>query len=113
MEKNLIRDEELDRLLAMATMPVVPTGFEERLLARVIKPVANNILAFPQRKKPSAWIFGLPLAASLAVGIWLGAAGLNSSSLPATTNTIISESGDDGSTTGFDDVTQFIEDSLT
>lgn len=113
MDRDLMRDDELDTLLGTATKPLAPIGFEQRLLARMIVATANNVIALPQRKKSSAWFIGLPLAASLGFGIWLGAASLNSNLLPATTNTIISDSGDDGSATGFDDVTQFIEDSLT
>jgi hypothetical protein len=106
-------DDELNTLLSVATRPAAPQGFEQRLLARTTAPAANNVIAFPHRKKTNSWIVGLPLAASLALGIWLGAAGLSSNLTLIPASTLVSDNSDDGTSTGFDDITQFIEDSLT
>jgi hypothetical protein len=111
MDDKLLRDEELDRLLEMASKPLPSGGHQQRVLSR-ITPSATNVIAFPKRKRPSPWIIGLPLAASLALGLWLGSAGLGSSYLSPNT-TLVSDSTDDAGDTGFDDVAAFLDGSLT
>jgi hypothetical protein len=71
----MLSDKELDRLLAHATDPELPIGFEAILLAKLNGKNCNNVLAFPPNRKPDFFLLGLPLAASLMLGLWLGSAG--------------------------------------
>jgi hypothetical protein len=67
------RDERvLKALLAKASRPALPDGIEDRLMRRIGADPAGNVVAFPSRRKPLALWLGLPLAASLAAGIFLG-----------------------------------------
>lgn len=68
----MLDDQDLDRLLAHATAPKPAEGFETRMLARLAGGASHNVLTFPPRKT-SLWFLGLPLAASLMFGMWLGA----------------------------------------
>jgi hypothetical protein len=85
-----LSDVELDRLLQHASTPLPHNDFEARLLAK-LSPMAvqSNVIAFPKKKKTSLWIVGLPLAASLVLGVWLGANGTAAEFLPFTTEGII------------------------
>ena len=65
-----LTDTELDHLLQHASKPFPPADFESRLFAKLAKTApSNNVIAFPKRKKPSLWLAGLPLAASLILGV--------------------------------------------
>lgn len=69
---------EIDRVLAQATPPQAPAGAKARLLARLAEtPQQVNVVTLgPARAKPrsSVWSWGTAaaLAASFAVGIFLG-----------------------------------------
>ncbi len=102
-----MQDDDLDKLLASASTPVPRLGFEQRLLHKISVP--NNVIAFPKRKAASPWVIGLPLAASLVVGLWLGVSNL----LPATDTIMVSQTTDDTTSSGFDDVVALIEDNLS
>jgi hypothetical protein len=80
----MLTDQELDQLLAHATKPNPPVGFEQKLLAKL----GSNIVAFPQKKKSSLLVLALPLAASLALGLWLGSAGTIDSFVPQFGSTV-------------------------
>ena len=81
-----LSDNELDHLLQHASTPVPRNDFEERLLAKLIPTaVPTNVIAFPKRKKTLLWLASLPLAASLILGVWLGANGTAVEFLPFTT----------------------------
>ena len=66
---DLAAAREIDQLLDRATIPEIAPGFEGRLLARA----ASNVVPFA--RPALRWTMALPLAASLALGIYLGAAG--------------------------------------
>ena len=84
-----LSDAELDRLLQHASIPLPHNDFEERLLAKLtLAPISNNVIAFPKRKKTSLWLASLPLAASLVLGVWLGANGTAAEFLPFTTESV-------------------------
>ncbi len=102
-----MHDRDLDKLLSTASAPKPSVGFEQRLLAKIAP--ANNIISFPRRKTASPWLIGLPLAASLVLGVWLGAS--NTSLNPA--NIMVSQTIEDSTSNGFDDVVALIEDNLT
>lgn len=84
-----LSDPELDRLLQLASTPLPRIDFSERLLAKLtLTQVQSNVIAFPKRKKTSLWLAGLPLAASLVLGVWLGANGTAAEFLPFTTESV-------------------------
>jgi anti-sigma factor RsiW len=71
-------DKELDTLLQQARQPDLPAGFAERLQARLGAEAPPNVVRFPQRQSKASvprvwWLSGLPLAASLVVGLYIGA----------------------------------------
>jgi hypothetical protein len=80
----MLSDLELDQLLAHASQPIAPKNFEQDVLAKL----GNTVVAFPQKKKASLFLIGLPLAASLALGLWLGSAGTIDSFIPQFGSTI-------------------------
>ena len=102
-----MEDHDLDKVLSAASAPKPAAGFEQRLLAKIAP--ANNVIAFPKRKTASPWLIGLPLAASLVLGVWLGAS--NTSLNP--TNIMVSQTTEDTTSNGFDDVVALIEDNLS
>ena len=81
-----ITRKRLDRVLAAATNPELPAGAMQRLLARLEED--DRVVALPLRNAAPApvlrWTAALPLAASLALGIYLGAMGALDAFLPET-----------------------------
>jgi hypothetical protein len=78
----------VDRLLAMVPSPVVPAQNLRQLVARAAMAPARReatVLAHPRAMSKLAreWPAALALAASLAVGVWLGAAGIADDLLPS------------------------------
>lgn len=106
-----MHDDDLDKLLSFASTPKISAGFEQRLIAKIAPAnnVPNTAIAFPKRKTASPWLIGLPLAASLVLGVWLGAS--NTSLNPA--NIMVSQTTDDTTSNGFDDVVALIEGNLS
>lgn len=108
---------EIDLVLGLASTPVVPAGAADRLLARIRVPEAEIVPFRPKRKAPRSFLpyaAALPLAASLALGIYLGAAGRMDVVLPATltdTASISDESFDDLG--GIGDADAYAEESST
>jgi hypothetical protein len=71
-------DLDLTRLLSQAKQPELPKGFTERLQGKLEVEPTSNVIAFPQKRhvpntQRGIWLSAIPLAASLAVGIYLGA----------------------------------------
>ena len=72
-----LTDQELDKLLTLASVPQIPADFPERMQRRVRATAAENVVAFPLPAKvaqPVAWRWPVvgALAASLVFGLWLG-----------------------------------------
>ena len=108
-------DAALDRLLKRATDPVIPEGAESRLMAAIqLAEPKSNVVKFQPRPRFQRWAVGIPLAASLALGIYLGASGTFDNYMP---NSIIGETLADTSesepTSGLDDVESYAEGDLT
>jgi Heavy-metal resistance len=78
-EDRELSDRELDTLLAHASTPPVPLGAKSRLMTKAHAQTAfvagEARLAHSHSYSRLAWLSGLPLAASLALGIYLGAGG--------------------------------------
>ena len=102
-----MQDQDLDKLLGAASTPSPSFDYEKRLLAKFSS--NKNVVAFPKRKPVSPWLIGLPLAASLVLGFWLG----TSSSVLNPTRILLAQSTEDITGNGFDDVVALIEDNLT
>jgi hypothetical protein len=69
--QGLMSDRDLDRLLTAVSGPKPPLGAQARLLSRI---AAETAASQPQAAT-WRWIMAAPLAASLALGVYLGAAG--------------------------------------
>lgn len=80
---------EIDAVLSLASVPPLPAGAAERLMARIAQePQENTVVAFAPRRaaprrSPLRYAAALPLAASLALGIYLGAKGTLDFMLPS------------------------------
>ena len=66
-------DAALEKLLKRATDPAVPEGAEARLMLAIQSAEQQlNVVQLQPRPRVQSWAVGLPLAASLALGIYLG-----------------------------------------
>lgn len=99
-------DQSLDQILGLASTPELHSGFESRVMAMLpeqMKPSAQ-VIAFPRRKPPNVWVMGLPLAACLVLGVWLGVSGEASDILPVSTSLSAMATTDQLSPSGIDDI---------
>ena len=114
-------DKELDVLLSHASVPPLPQRAREKLMQRIAEedaahaPATATVIPF-RRARPQAsrlgWLAGLPLAASLALGIYLGSGGTFDNYLPTTAYDLLAGNSDD-TITGIEDVESFTEDDLS
>jgi hypothetical protein len=76
---------EIDHVLSLATAPSPPPGAVERLLRHADLPAGRTRSAMvrPPPRRPIGYLSALPLAASLAAGIYLGAQGMLDALLPS------------------------------
>lgn len=80
---------EIDAVLSRASVPPMPEGATSRLMARIAEePQDVNVIPFrPREQAPRRSLLrfatALPLAASLALGVYLGAKGSLDFMLPA------------------------------
>ena len=118
MSDKMLNDQELDLLLANASQPEIPVDFADRFARRITTVQSNNVIAFPTRKAPQKNSrFALPLAAALAasliVGVWVGANGQVGSMFAAQTETAVLGSSNDFAPSGIEDITAVAEDNKT
>ena len=113
-------DNELDKLLALASKPPPATDAYKALLAKVAggqaASPAFNVVNFPAAAKKSSsigWLAALPLAASLAAGIWLGAAGQGTGYLFNVSDELASVTDSFATSTGIDDAESLMEEDFT
>ncbi len=117
---NLMTDAELDYLLSHASAPPLPGEAKVRLLARLeaakSQAAPATIVQFrkadPQRSR-LGWLAGLPLAASLALGIYLGSAGQDASLLPAAAYDVLSWSNGEEPLTGIEEAESLAEEEMS
>ncbi|PZF77731.1 hypothetical protein DK847_04675 [Aestuariivirga litoralis] len=79
-DNNHSGDREVDAVLRHASRPPIPAGAMDRLMARIAEePQQARVIAFVPRarRRATVWRYAaaVPLAASLALGVWLGANG--------------------------------------
>lgn len=114
-----IEDAEIDRVLSLASVPDVPPGAIDRLMARIDVAETGNVLLFrprpaPPRLRAFRYAAALPLAASLALGIYLGAQGTLDFAFPsAVTGSIASTEDTVDDLGGVGEAEQYAEDNLS
>lgn len=118
MTKDLFSDRELDFLLAMAKQPELPPGFADRLQSKLQVEPASNVIAFPQKQQHTTlrrgyWLSAIPLAASLAAGIYLGAMAELPAMLSGLEDAVASLSSDTGLDLGIEDTESFLNGELS
>jgi hypothetical protein len=120
-EPELMTDTELDALLAHASAPPLPLGAKQRLMAKlshVEGAGAAHSTVVPLRRPEKVasrlgWLAGLPLAASLALGIYLGSGDNLETYLPPAAYELLAGANADEPLTGIEDVEGFSEDDIT
>ena len=111
-------ESEADRLLALATIPDLPAGAIERLMARIDTARAGNVVlvrpAAPRRTALFRYMAALPLAASLALGVYLGAQGTLDFALPAAVTGDVASIDDPAADfSGLGEAEQYVEENLS
>ncbi|MDP1699343.1 MAG: hypothetical protein Q8L53_00070 [Aestuariivirga sp.] len=108
-------DAALEKLLTRATEPSVPEGAEARLML-AIQSVGQqvNVVPFQPRPRIQSWTVGLPLAAALALGIYIGSKDTFDAYLPdAITDGVSADMSDSMPSTGLDDAESYAEGDVT
>ena len=108
-------DAALEKLLKRATDPSVPEGAEARLMLAIQSAGQQlNVVPFQARPRMQSWTIGLPLAAALALGIYLGSKDTFDAYLPdAIIDEASTEMSDSIPSTGLDDAESYAEGDLT
>jgi len=104
-----LTDQELDRLLNVASAPQIPNGFEKRMASRIAAEAGSNVVPFPGRAKSiprvvPKWPIAAALAASLVLGFWLGNQNPLANVLDGLTETALLGSTSDFGPSGWDDI---------
>ena len=112
---NRQMDEALRKLLKRATYPAIPDGAEARLMAAIqAVEQQTNVVAFRPRSKYQRWAIGIPLAASLALGIYLGSKDTFDTYLPdGITGGTVADTSGTSPPSGLDDAESYVEGELT
>ena len=108
-------DAALEKLLKRATDPAIPEDAEARRMA-VIQAVEqkSNVVTFRPRSKYQRWAIGIPLAASLALGIYLGSKDTFDTYLPdSIMSGTLADTSDLAPSSGLDDAENYAEGELT
>jgi hypothetical protein len=118
MNKTPMTDAELDKILRSVRQPPLPKDFADRLQAKLEAEQINNVIAFPGRKPEPRqsrriWLSAIPLAASLAAGLYVGAVDSLPRSLSAFEFTLVADSSDQTIGSGFEDTEAFVNGDLS
>ncbi len=118
MDNKTFNDQELKRILAAARHPDLPKGFAERLQQKLEAEAPSNVVPFPQKQKTVAprsrmWLSAIPLAASLAAGIYIGAMGSLPESLSGLDSLFASSLADNALNLGIEDTESFLNGELS
>ncbi len=107
-------DAALEKLLKCATEPSVPEGAEARLML-AIQSVEQRLNVVPFRPHPriQSWTIGLPLAAALALGVYLGSKDTFDAYLPEAITDGMADMSDSMPSTGLDDAESYAEGDVT
>jgi hypothetical protein len=97
--------------LKRASNPQAPLGAEDRLMAAIRNtPQQSNVVQLQPRAPNRNWLVGLPLAASLLLGIYLGSTTSFDDYLP---DSVVVGASDTDASSGFDDVEKYADGELT
>ena len=109
-DKNQM-DAALELLMKRASDPAIPAGAEARLMAAVqLTGQQSNVVKFQPRPEIQRWAMGLPLAASLALGIYLGSGDMFDAYFPdSITGETAADLSDSTLSTGLDDAESYAE----
>ena len=108
-------DAALKKLLKRATDPSVPEGAEARLMLALQSVEQQlNVVPFQPRPRMQSWAVSLPLAAALALGIYLGSKDTFDAYFPdAITDEVSADMSDSVPSTGLDDAESYAEGDVT
>ena len=107
-------DAALAKLLKRATDPAVPEGAEARLMLAIQSAGQQlNVVPFQPRPKTQGWAVGLPLAAALVLGIYLGSKDTFDAYLPDAITDGVADMSDSMPPTGLDDAESYAEGDVT
>ena len=108
-------DAALDELLKRASDPSIPEGAEARLMTAIQATEQHlNVVQLQPRPRIQRWAVSLPLAASLVLGIYLGARGTLDSYMPdSIVGETLADTVDSEPTSGLDDAESYAEGDLT
>ncbi len=107
-------DAALAKLLKRATDPAVPEGAEARLMLAIQSAgQQSNVVPFQPRPRMQGWTIGLPLAAALALGIYLGSKDTFDAYLPEAITDGVADMSDSMPSTGLDDAESYAEGDVT
>ena len=112
---NTQMDAALEKLLMRATDPAIPEGAEARLMATIrASTPQSNVVRFQQRPKIQRWAIGVPLAASLVLGIYMGSRGTLDNYLPeSVVGQSLLDTSESVPSSGLDDAESYEEGDLT
>ena len=108
-------DQALEKLLKRATDPAIPEGAQARLMAAIrAAEQHSNVVPFQPRAGLQRWAVGLPLAASLALGIYVGSQGLLDNYFPdSVIDAALADTSEPAPSSGLDDAESYEEGELT
>ena len=114
LRAELTDARRIDQLLDLSGSPAIPVDAVNRVIASISKAQARSAPPMPARRFPLAWGAALPLAASLVLGIYLGAMGSLDGLLPeALTGDLASGDDDDSDISGVTEATDYSGDQLS
>jgi hypothetical protein len=105
-------DSDLEKLLARVKQPALPIGFAERLQAKLQVEAPNNVIAVTASSR-RVWLSAIPLAASLALGVYFGAMGTVPETFSGLEGTFISDASETLPDIGFEDTESFLNGDLS
>ena len=108
-------DEALEKLLRRATVPAVPNGANNRLMAAIAATEQQQtiVVALKPRSRWN-WPVSLPLAASLMLGFLMGSYGVLDNYLPdGIVAEMLSDAADQGASSGIDEAESYFEGELS
>ncbi len=114
LSTELTDARRIDRLLDLSRPPAIPVEAVNRVMASISKTQVHSARPVVKRRFPLVWGAALPLAASLALGIYLGAMGPFDGLLPeALTGGLASGDDDDSDISGVTEATDYSGDQLS
>jgi hypothetical protein len=112
-EPDVMSDAELDALLSLASKPSLPLGAKSRLTAKVNAASRGDTTMGARPKQWRGLVAAVPLAASLALGIYLGREVDSESYLPTSAYELLAGISAQDPLTGIEDAEDLTEGDLS